>query len=120
MGQGQREASQPSLQLSPPDPSWPPGLGPQRADSQYHGPPLPCVLQNVGCDFKIDSGAMEDRCGMCHGNGSTCHTVSETFVEAEGLGMGGTTVGERCALYLVATSPSARGPPIGLVVPTQP
>ncbi|XP_032129417.1 A disintegrin and metalloproteinase with thrombospondin motifs 7-like, partial [Sapajus apella] len=29
---------------------------------------------------------MEDRCGVCHGNGSTCHTVSETFVEAEGLG----------------------------------
>ncbi|XP_032128531.1 A disintegrin and metalloproteinase with thrombospondin motifs 7-like [Sapajus apella] len=63
-----------------------PGLGPQRADCQYHGPPLPCVLHNVGCDFEINSGAMEDRCGVCHSNGSTCHTVSETFVEAEGLG----------------------------------
>ncbi|KAK2087894.1 A disintegrin and metalloproteinase with thrombospondin motifs 7 [Saguinus oedipus] len=29
---------------------------------------------------------MEDRCGVCHGNGSTCHTVSGTFEEAEGLG----------------------------------
>ncbi|KAK2107906.1 A disintegrin and metalloproteinase with thrombospondin motifs 7 [Saguinus oedipus] len=41
---------------------------------------------NVGCDFEIDSSAMEDRCGVCHGNGSTCHTVSGTFEEAEGLG----------------------------------
>lgn len=45
------------------------------------------MLQNVGCDFEIDSGAVEDRCGVCHGNGSTCHTVSGTFEEAEGLGM---------------------------------
>lgn len=46
------------------------------------------MLQNVGCDFKIDSGAMEDHCGVCHGNDSTCHTVSGTFEEAERLGMG--------------------------------
>ncbi|XP_070956950.1 A disintegrin and metalloproteinase with thrombospondin motifs 7-like isoform X2 [Macaca nemestrina] len=44
------------------------------------------ICKNVGCDFEIDSGAMEDRCGVCHGNGSTCHTVSGTFEEAEGLG----------------------------------
>ncbi|XP_053451044.1 A disintegrin and metalloproteinase with thrombospondin motifs 7 [Nycticebus coucang] len=44
------------------------------------------ICKNVGCDFEIDSGAMEDRCGVCHGNGSTCHTVSRTFEEAEGLG----------------------------------
>ncbi|XP_011793835.1 PREDICTED: uncharacterized protein LOC105509271 [Colobus angolensis palliatus] len=43
------------------------------------------ICKNVGCDFEIDSGAMEDRCGVCHGNGSTCHTVSGTFEEAEGL-----------------------------------
>nr|XP_055133519.1 A disintegrin and metalloproteinase with thrombospondin motifs 7 isoform X4 [Symphalangus syndactylus] len=45
------------------------------------------ICKNVGCDFEIDSGAMEDRCGVCHGNGSTCHTVSGTFEEAEGLGV---------------------------------
>ncbi|XP_066885548.1 A disintegrin and metalloproteinase with thrombospondin motifs 7 isoform X4 [Kogia breviceps] len=44
------------------------------------------ICKNVGCDFEIDSGAIEDRCGVCHGNGSTCHTVSGTFEEAEGLG----------------------------------
>ncbi|XP_066885550.1 A disintegrin and metalloproteinase with thrombospondin motifs 7 isoform X6 [Kogia breviceps] len=46
----------------------------------------PWSMTNVGCDFEIDSGAIEDRCGVCHGNGSTCHTVSGTFEEAEGLG----------------------------------
>ncbi|KAM6201059.1 A disintegrin and metalloproteinase with thrombospondin motifs 7 [Rhynchocyon petersi] len=44
------------------------------------------ICKNVGCDFEIDSGAVEDHCGVCHGNGSTCHTVSQTFAEAEGLG----------------------------------
>uniref|UniRef100_A0A8C5K4W0 ADAM metallopeptidase with thrombospondin type 1 motif 7 n=1 Tax=Jaculus jaculus TaxID=51337 RepID=A0A8C5K4W0_JACJA len=44
------------------------------------------ICKNVGCDYEIDSGAVEDRCGVCHGNGSTCHTVSGTFKEAEGLG----------------------------------
>ncbi|KAH0513808.1 A disintegrin and metalloproteinase with thrombospondin motifs 7 [Microtus ochrogaster] len=44
------------------------------------------ICKNVGCDFEIDSGAVEDHCGVCQGNGSTCHTVSRTFEEAEGLG----------------------------------
>ncbi|KAL0615449.1 A disintegrin and metalloproteinase with thrombospondin motifs 7 [Plecturocebus cupreus] len=44
------------------------------------------IWKNVGCDFEIDSGAVEDRCGVCHGNGSTCHTMSGTFEKAEGLG----------------------------------
>ena len=35
----------------------------------------------------IDSSAVEDRCGVCHGNGSTCTTVRRTFEETEGLGM---------------------------------
>lgn len=61
--------------------------------AQRRGLPSLCVLQNVGCDFEIDSGAVEDRCGVCQGNGSTCHTVSGTFQEAEGLGTGGTTSG---------------------------
>ncbi|KAM5291357.1 A disintegrin and metalloproteinase with thrombospondin motifs 7 isoform 3-T3 [Glossophaga mutica] len=41
------------------------------------------ICKNVGCDFEIDSGALEDRCGVCHGDGSTCHTVRETFQEAD-------------------------------------
>jgi len=44
------------------------------------------VLQNVGCDYEIDSNAVEDRCGVCHGDGSTCHTVKKTFEDSEGLG----------------------------------
>lgn len=39
------------------------------------------ICQNVGCDFRINSGAVEDRCGVCGGNGSTCHTVSWVFQE---------------------------------------
>lgn len=44
------------------------------------------MLQNIGCDFVIESSAVEDRCGVCHGNGSTCTTVRRTFEETEGLG----------------------------------
>ncbi|KAG8516401.1 A disintegrin and metalloproteinase with thrombospondin motifs 7 [Galemys pyrenaicus] len=44
------------------------------------------ICKSVGCDFQIDSGAQEDRCGVCRGNGSSCHTVTATFQEAEGLG----------------------------------
>lgn len=44
------------------------------------------TLQNVGCDFQIDSNAVEDRCGICQGNGSTCKTVKKTFEKSEGLG----------------------------------
>lgn len=46
------------------------------------------ALQNVGCDYEIDSNAVEDRCGVCHGDGSTCHTVKKTFEDSEGLGKG--------------------------------
>ncbi|XP_009956984.1 PREDICTED: A disintegrin and metalloproteinase with thrombospondin motifs 7-like, partial [Leptosomus discolor] len=35
---------------------------------------------------EIDSNAVEDRCGVCHGDGSTCHTVKKTFEDSEGLG----------------------------------
>lgn len=44
------------------------------------------ICKKVGCDFELDSGAEEDRCGVCRGDGSTCHTVSRTFKEAEGMG----------------------------------
>ncbi|XP_008936133.1 PREDICTED: A disintegrin and metalloproteinase with thrombospondin motifs 7-like, partial [Merops nubicus] len=44
------------------------------------------ICKKVGCDYEIDSQAEEDRCGVCHGDGSTCHTVSRTFQDSEGLG----------------------------------
>uniref|UniRef100_A0A8C5JMH4 ADAM metallopeptidase with thrombospondin type 1 motif 7 n=1 Tax=Junco hyemalis TaxID=40217 RepID=A0A8C5JMH4_JUNHY len=44
------------------------------------------ICKNVGCDYEIDSHAVEDRCGVCHGDGSTCHTVHKTFEDSEGLG----------------------------------
>lgn len=78
---------------------------------QLQGPPLR-VLQNVGCDFEIDSGALEDRCGVCRGNGSTCHTVSGTFQEAEGLGTGGPTGGRQGGLSSPLPSPRP-WPPAG-------
>uniref|UniRef100_A0A8B9FWW2 ADAM metallopeptidase with thrombospondin type 1 motif 7 n=1 Tax=Amazona collaria TaxID=241587 RepID=A0A8B9FWW2_9PSIT len=44
------------------------------------------ICKNVGCDYEIDSNAVEDRCGVCHGDGSTCHTIQKTFEDSEGLG----------------------------------
>ncbi|KAM9181649.1 A disintegrin and metalloproteinase with thrombospondin motifs 7 [Mergus octosetaceus] len=44
------------------------------------------ICKNVGCDYEIDSNAVEDRCGVCHGDGSTCHTVQKMFEDSEGLG----------------------------------
>lgn len=45
-----------------------------------------CLLQKVGCDYVVESSAVEDRCGVCNGDGSTCTTVRRTFEETEGLG----------------------------------
>uniref|UniRef100_A0A8B9L350 ADAM metallopeptidase with thrombospondin type 1 motif 7 n=1 Tax=Astyanax mexicanus TaxID=7994 RepID=A0A8B9L350_ASTMX len=44
------------------------------------------ICKNIGCDYEIDSNAVEDRCGVCQGNGSTCETVKKTFEDSEGLG----------------------------------
>ena len=44
-------------------------------------------FQHIGCDYVIDSKAIEDRCGMCHGDGSTCTTVKSQYNETQGLGM---------------------------------
>ncbi|XP_053127665.1 A disintegrin and metalloproteinase with thrombospondin motifs 7 isoform X2 [Hemicordylus capensis] len=44
------------------------------------------ICKNIGCDYEIDSYAVEDRCGVCRGDGSTCQTVKKTFEESEGLG----------------------------------
>lgn len=37
------------------------------------------MLQKVGCDWKLDSNATEDRCGVCHGDGTSCKTVKDQF-----------------------------------------
>ncbi|XP_078282954.1 A disintegrin and metalloproteinase with thrombospondin motifs 12-like [Rhinoraja longicauda] len=44
------------------------------------------ICKTVGCDYEIESNAIEDQCGVCHGNGSFCQTVKKTFEESEGLG----------------------------------
>ena len=46
----------------------------------------PNIFQHIGCDYMIDSKAIEDRCGICHGDGSTCTTVKSKYTETQGLG----------------------------------
>jgi hypothetical protein len=38
--------------------------------------------RNVGCDLVLDSDAVEDICGKCNGNATTCEIVSGVFREA--------------------------------------
>lgn len=38
-------------------------------------------IQKVGCDWVVDSNSVEDQCGVCGGNGSTCQTISEDFTK---------------------------------------
>ena len=44
------------------------------------------LLQKVGCDWTVDSDAVEDRCGVCRGDGSQCDTVSGTYNRPDGYG----------------------------------
>lgn len=44
------------------------------------------IFQDVGCDYGIDSNAVEDRCGVCLGDGKSCEMVYKSFDEEEGLG----------------------------------
>ncbi|XP_071954532.1 A disintegrin and metalloproteinase with thrombospondin motifs 6-like [Antedon mediterranea] len=39
------------------------------------------ICQKVGCDNKIDSTAIEDQCGVCHGDGSTCKTIKSNITQ---------------------------------------
>jgi len=41
----------------------------------------------VGCDWVIQSDAREDKCGVCHGDGTTCQTIKQSFDKESGLGM---------------------------------
>lgn len=47
---------------------------------------MSCIHQDVGCDLKIGSGAEEDICGVCKGNGTTCQTVEGRFNQLAGSG----------------------------------
>ncbi|XP_062590680.1 A disintegrin and metalloproteinase with thrombospondin motifs 7-like [Saccostrea cucullata] len=42
--------------------------------------------RHIGCDWGIDSTAKEDRCGVCHGDGSTCETIKDQYNETQGMG----------------------------------
>ncbi|XP_034246810.1 A disintegrin and metalloproteinase with thrombospondin motifs 7-like [Thrips palmi] len=44
------------------------------------------VCRKVGCDWTVDSDAVEDRCGVCRGDGSQCDTVSGTYSRPDGYG----------------------------------
>ncbi|XP_069563959.1 A disintegrin and metalloproteinase with thrombospondin motifs 12-like [Brachyistius frenatus] len=44
------------------------------------------VCKEVGCDYGIDSNALEDRCGVCLGDGTSCEMVYKSFDEGEGFG----------------------------------
>ncbi|XP_061585512.1 A disintegrin and metalloproteinase with thrombospondin motifs 12 [Cololabis saira] len=37
------------------------------------------VCKEVGCDYGINSNALEDRCGVCLGDGTSCETVYKSF-----------------------------------------
>ena len=43
-------------------------------------------MQQVGCDFRIKSNAVEDRCGVCHGDGRSCEMVTDKFTKESGIG----------------------------------
>jgi len=43
-------------------------------------------VQVVGCDWVIESAAREDQCGVCHGDGMTCTTVTQNFDKQVGIG----------------------------------
>ena len=47
---------------------------------------MSCIHQDIGCDLKIGSGAEEDICGVCKGNGTTCRTVEGRFNQLAGSG----------------------------------
>ncbi|KAE8736888.1 hypothetical protein FOCC_FOCC017655, partial [Frankliniella occidentalis] len=44
------------------------------------------VCRKVGCDWAVDSDAVEDRCGVCRGDGSLCDTVTGTYNRPDGYG----------------------------------
>ncbi|XP_035159591.1 A disintegrin and metalloproteinase with thrombospondin motifs 17 isoform X1 [Callithrix jacchus] len=53
--------------------------GPYETDLCVHG-----KCQKIGCDGIIGSAAKEDRCGVCSGDGKTCHVVKGDFSHTQG------------------------------------
>ncbi|KAL1139574.1 hypothetical protein AAG570_006556 [Ranatra chinensis] len=41
------------------------------------------ATNDLGCDWKIDSGAVEDICGVCNGDGSHCVAETITYTKVE-------------------------------------
>ncbi|KAG5674191.1 hypothetical protein PVAND_004173 [Polypedilum vanderplanki] len=37
------------------------------------------ICRKVGCDWIVDSNAVEDHCGVCNGTGETCTTIKNEF-----------------------------------------
>ncbi|MEQ2173782.1 A disintegrin and metalloproteinase with thrombospondin motifs 7 [Goodea atripinnis] len=67
----------------------------EAGDRGVNGPTAPGPVEQelslqrgneVGCDFGIDSNAVEDRCGVCLGDNTSCETVYRTYNEQEGFG----------------------------------
>ncbi|XP_070161221.1 A disintegrin and metalloproteinase with thrombospondin motifs 7 isoform X2 [Polyergus mexicanus] len=44
------------------------------------------ICRKVGCDWTVDSDATEDRCGICHGDGTQCETTSGVYDKNDGPG----------------------------------
>ncbi|XP_024946984.1 A disintegrin and metalloproteinase with thrombospondin motifs 7 isoform X2 [Cephus cinctus] len=44
------------------------------------------ICRKVGCDWTVDSDASEDRCGICHGDGTQCETTAGLYKKNEGPG----------------------------------
>lgn len=57
-------------------------------------------LQKVGCDWVVDSTAVEDACGVCQGNGTTCYTKKGIY-KKQNLGGGGNGIGGYKEMILI-------------------
>ncbi|XP_046737583.1 A disintegrin and metalloproteinase with thrombospondin motifs 7 [Diprion similis] len=44
------------------------------------------ICKKVGCDWVVESDATEDRCGVCHGDGTQCKTTTGQYDKNEGPG----------------------------------
>ncbi|XP_076620762.1 A disintegrin and metalloproteinase with thrombospondin motifs 7 isoform X1 [Colletes latitarsis] len=44
------------------------------------------ICRKVGCDWTVDSDATEDRCGICHGDGTQCETTGGIYDKNDGSG----------------------------------
>ncbi|XP_043584459.1 A disintegrin and metalloproteinase with thrombospondin motifs 7-like isoform X4 [Bombus pyrosoma] len=44
------------------------------------------ICRKVGCDWTVDSDATEDRCGICHGDGTQCETTGGIYDKNDGPG----------------------------------